>query len=697
MSTCGMRLLRLLNVAVLCIVIGALVLPPASATPPGAPGAAAAASAAARAPAAVIPTAPPFEHVSSIGGALRTAVISGTLAYVVEGNALLVLDISNPAAPQQRSKTLVAGLSTLALAGHLLYFTSANIDRALLQIADVSNPVAPILLGRYDLVAAGSMQVVGTRVYIEGGNGGGFEIVDVGDPTHPRHLGEYRPSVDAMYVAGNLVYLLQNAFADLHGLIVLDVSDPAHPTVVTAFAPADNGIPAYYHGLSVVGNRAYFSAGYSHCSLYTYDLSNPAAPELLGSGAVDACGLKAVSGQLAYTSVYTSTAKLQIWDISDPAAPVLQSTYSGLVDEVQVVGALVYIIQSGDFPTEFKDSLQILDVSDPVHPVVRGSYHTHFQYADAVSVPPGGNTGYTVGEHLQILNLTNPASPTLRGSYYGAAAPLSVAGTHVYAGSFNLSRNTLQTVDVANPDAPALSSTTVLTGSIHAITAANQLVYVLTSTVVSCGHWFCTDYRRDLTILDTGDPAHPQVMSVTRLANDSGDVIGMTKIILVSSLAYIATNRGILAIVDISNPAQPQLLTNYQTPGIANDIQVVGDLAYVADGSAGLTILDISNPLSPTVRGRYESEDWILQVRVSDGLAYLFLRDKFLVVDVHDPAHPLPRASYSNFGVEAVGYSGSLQVVGDLVYVAAAQAGLQILRVHPDRFPPPAFLPLISR
>jgi hypothetical protein len=54
-----------------------------------------------------------------------------------------------------------------------------------------------------------------------------------------------------------------------------------------------------------------------------------------------------------------------------------------------------------------------------------------------------------------------------------------------------------------------------------------------------------------------------------------------------------------------------------------------------------------------------------------------------------DTAQPLPRASYG-------GADGPLAVVGDLIYAAGEDGGLQALRVHPDRFPAPAFLPLVS-
>jgi len=43
----------------------------------------------------------------------------------------------------------------------------------------------------------------------------------------------------------------------------------------------------------------------------------------------------------------------------------------------------------------------------------------------------------------------------------------------------------------------------------------------------------------------------------------------------------------------------PILKGNYDTSGIAFDVEIVGDYAYVADYDSGLQIIDISNPAAP--------------------------------------------------------------------------------------------------
>ncbi|MFM7711302.1 MAG: hypothetical protein ACKO7A_00745, partial [Microcystis sp.] len=50
-----------------------------------------------------------------------------------------------------------------------------------------------------------------------------------------------------------------------------------------------------------------------------------------------------------------------------------------------------------------------------------------------------------------------------------------------------------------------------------------------------------------------------------------------------------------LQIIDISNPTNPTLKGNYDTPFSAIGVQVVGNYAYVADRGSGLQILDVGD------------------------------------------------------------------------------------------------------
>jgi hypothetical protein len=100
------------------------------------------------------------------------------------------------------------------------------------------------------------------------------------------------------------------------------------------------------------------------------------------------------------------------------------------------------------------------------------------------------------------------------------------------------------------------------------------------------------------------------------------------------SYAYIADNSSGLRIVDISNPANPQIVGFVITPGDAWGVAVSGIYAYVADEYAGLQVVDISNPASPQIVGSVNTPGDAYSVAVSGSCAYIADRFGLQVVDI---------------------------------------------------------------
>jgi len=73
-------------------------------------------------------------------------------------------------------------------------------------------------------------------------------------------------------------------------------------------------------------------------------------------------------------------------------------------------------------------------------------------------------------------------------------------------------------------------------------------------------------------------------------------------VVVSGTTAYVVeANKGSLWIIDIKNPANPQIIASLNTPGDAYDIAVSGTTAYVADRESGLQIIDVSNPAKPQI------------------------------------------------------------------------------------------------
>jgi hypothetical protein len=204
-------------------------------------------------------------------------------------------------------------------------------------------------------------------------------------------------------------------------------------------------------------------------------------------------------------------------------------------------------------------------------------------------------------------------------------------------------------------------------------------------------------------------------------------------LILQGELAYVVGGADGLQIVDVSNPASPTLRSTY--PDV-QDIAIVGEVVYALDTS-GFKILDVSAPDHPLLLGRFTLQDpWSKPADLTavSSIVYMTLPPEvgLLVVDVSDPASPVQKAIYPDYvgkvqveghyliAAAGIGLTGMhifdvstpaaprprsayglpdqfqvVQLENNLVFVADGQGGLQIIRLHPDLFPPDQYLPMI--
>lgn len=233
-----------------------------------------------------------------------------------------------------------------------------------------------------------------------------------------------------------------------------------------------------------------------------------------------------------------------------------------------------------------------------------------------------------------------------------------------------------------------------------------------------------------LIILDVSDPAHPAPISTLdgSFAN-SVDVVGERAYVSVTHVSQMLPNSSELLSVDISNPANPQVLGRYALKdGIGiDDIQVVGALAYILTASEnGLLILNIEDPAHPALVGRFDTEAGPKSLQVIGTRAYILTYfEGILVIDVHDPTAPTQLAAYAprgeahgltivgerafindNYGLLALdirrpahpqvigqydtapsGFIANVAVVDNLAYVAAYMQGMRIFDIRDSSRP----------
>jgi len=97
---------------------------------------------------------------------------------------------------------------------------------------------------------------------------------------------------------------------------------------------------------------------------------------------------------------------------------------------------------------------------------------------------------------------------------------------------------------------------------------------------------------------------------------------------------YLAGGDAGVAIVDVSIPSSPQLLSTINTPGIARAVAVVNqNQIVVADaGGPGLTFIDTSSRNNPIILGSQPLRGSAVDVKVAGDRIYVATETRFIVL-----------------------------------------------------------------
>jgi hypothetical protein len=115
------------------------------------------------------------------------------------------------------------------------------------------------------------------------------------------------------------------------------------------------------------------------------------------------------------------------------------------------------------------------------------------------------------------------------------------------------------------------------------------------------------------------------------------------------------------------------------------DVVVRDGLALVAAYNEGLVVLDADAPDAITQLGRLPSTAFggaVKSVTAGDGIAWVAVLNQVVAVDVSDPSAPSIAGVYA-----AGGFTGGTALDGELLYVAAGAAGLEVVDVSDPTAP----------
>jgi hypothetical protein len=146
-----------------------------------------------------------------------------------------------------------------------------------------------------------------------------------------------------------------------------------------------------------------------------------------------------------------------------------------------------------------------------------------------------------------------------------------------------------------------------------------------------------------------------------------------TGVYATDTLTYLANGDDGLGILDVSNPASPDTVRYFNTPGYALDLSVCDTLAFVADYDS-LMIVSIADALNPYRVGAVSMPRSCYGVFVSGEYAYVVCQSTsgidgtLQVVNISDPASAQIVASIDNIKGDPL----DIWISGSYAYVAAA-------------------------
>jgi hypothetical protein len=282
-----------------------------------------------------------------------------------------------------------------------------------------------------------------------------------------------------------------------------------------------------------------------------------------------------------------------------------------------------------------------------------------------------GNYAYLgIGQELAILDISNPAQPTRVGyitiPYIYALDNIEKSGSYVFAST----SHKLFVINVEDVSHPTLAGSYTIPETDEAFNLA------LSGDYAFLGCW------NSLRMIDISVPENP------RLAVTYENFIGFFDVAVVDHYAYLALDAqgngdSGLAILDVTNPKSPTLVSSPTLQFPAHRLSISGNYAYVLEGYPGgvLHIFDISDPHQPVQTGYYDNpgEEYTYSLAIKNQIAYLLSEDAgVLIIDISDPTLPVLIGTYQPFETTGTGLS-TITMLGNYTYLSLGNpAGLLI-------------------
>jgi hypothetical protein len=489
-----------------------------------------------------------LEGINSSGiGPCHDAWVDGSLLVTVGEGRLYTSDVSEPLAPRLLGHLDGLGAVRQVVISEEIAYVAAREDG--LAIVDLHDPENPRLLARFDtlekatgIAVAGNLCFVACRYY-------GVQIIDVSEPSSPVHLSVAFRTLEAQSVAWSDGVLYAGIWATRE-VAVADVSNPRSPREIARIK-----LDGYGDGVTVRDGVLYAATGH-HSRLFTgatHDMSQQNSP-----------GWGAGHG-------------MELWDVRTPSQPRLLSRYktrafyAGVPDmwSVDVCDGIALL-------TDTFNGVEAIDVSDTSHPKPLARF-----------LPPGGKPAGGLGAGPGVLYVagletalhvvpleairpepvvTVPATPIPPrtdatnlisgwtqfhpGGQIREAAALTGGGFALAAGDSGVHLVTLD-------PSPAVIATLPSSGAARSVSVCGDLLGV--------AEGMNSEGKGGVSIWRLPSSGTPQL-----LGRWQGGDTAVMQVVIPPPGRWAVIEKGIreLAVLDLADPARPQEVASWIGPGV---------------------------------------------------------------------------------------------------------------------------------
>ncbi len=359
------------------------------------------------APLSVSANTPPVQLGANIRSVSAVTVVGDTLCCLGKNNyrdpvefATYRLNPTNPLQPTPGARFALPDGEALFAFGPLICVTMGAAGKRVIGFFDPSDPDNPRWGGRLDmggLIQAVSGAFPNLYLGIQGSAGAfsGLRVVDVSNPDAPRQVSELAiPNITDVAandgpvagVVSSQAGFRTNLPGSRGGLTTVDVSNPAAPRVL-GFLGMDDA-----QSVALQGTTAYVSAGSGQTmGLHIVDISSPDRPREVAF--LRTYPAKSLLLHEGYLWIQTSYAALTLADVRDPLTPVLKTIptiYGG--QEVTIADETLYVGRS-------YGGMELYNISNPIKPARVGN------------PPSSGTLGYMKRRARRVLRTLATKDP----------------------------------------------------------------------------------------------------------------------------------------------------------------------------------------------------------------------------------------------------------------------------------------------